>query len=161
MFTLEGIQKFHRWTHASLSLLLDHVSTIPPADYGKELPSFGFATVRKQVVHLFNCEGFWICTLQGLRYVDRDPAGCPAVADARLLQLEVGRRTQDYLSSLTNKQLNAETDLHFPDGDHAVRTPALILHHVLTHAFHHKGQIVAMCRELGHPPPDTDLNQFE
>jgi uncharacterized damage-inducible protein DinB len=32
---------------------------------------------------------------------------------------------------------------------------------VLTHAFHHKGQIVAMCRALGHPTTDTDLNQFE
>jgi uncharacterized damage-inducible protein DinB len=51
--------------------------------------------------------------------------------------------------------------LHFSDGDTAVRTPALILHHLLTHAFHHKGQIVAMCRTLGHPAPDTDLNQFE
>jgi uncharacterized damage-inducible protein DinB len=35
------------------------------------------------------------------------------------------------------------------------------LHHLLTHTFHHKGQIVAMCRVLGHPAPDTDLNQFE
>jgi uncharacterized damage-inducible protein DinB len=51
--------------------------------------------------------------------------------------------------------------LRFPDGDTAVRTPALILHHLLTHAFHHKGQTVAMCRILGHPAPDTDLNQFE
>ncbi|MGB8537818.1 MAG: hypothetical protein WCD57_15465 [Acidobacteriaceae bacterium] len=29
------------------------------------------------------------------------------------------------------------------------------------HAFHHKGQIVSMCSILGHPAPDTDLNQFE
>jgi uncharacterized damage-inducible protein DinB len=65
------------------------------------------------------------------------------------------------LSTLTNQQLNADTKLHFSDGDVAVRTPALVLHHVLTHAFHHKGQIVAMCRVLGHPAPDTDLNQFE
>ena len=85
----------------------------------------------------------------------------PAVADARILQGEVRRRTGSYLSGLSREQLNTETELTFSDGDHAVRTPALILHHVLTHAFHHKGQIVAMCRELGHPAPDTDLNQFE
>ncbi|WP_125488078.1 DinB family protein [Edaphobacter aggregans] len=42
-----------------------------------------------------------------------------------------------------------------------MRAPALILHHVLTHAFHHKGQIVAMCRALVQPAPDTDLNHFE
>jgi uncharacterized damage-inducible protein DinB len=39
------------------------------------------------------------------------------------------------------------------------RTPEswVILLHVITHAFHHKGQIVAMLRILGYPAPDTDL----
>jgi uncharacterized damage-inducible protein DinB len=161
MFTLEGILKFHSWTHSSLNLLLDHLSTIPHADYEKVLPSFGFPTLREQMIHVFNCEGFWIYTLQGVRYVDYDPAKLSAVADAQILQQEVRARTQTYLSNLTEQQLNTNADLHFAGGDKAVRTPALVLHHVLTHAFHHKGQVVAMCRELGHPAPDTDLNQFE
>ena len=161
MFTVDGARKFHGWTHASLNLVLDHLSTIPASDYGKELPSFGFSTLQKQVIHIFNCEAFWIHTLQGLEYFDRDPAEFPAVSDARFLQQDVARQTQAYLSSLTNQQLNTETKLHFSDGDTGARTPALILHHVLTHAFHHKGQIVAVCRELGHPARDTDLNQFE
>ena len=161
MFTLDGVRKFHGWTHASLNLILDHLSTIPASDYAKELPTFGFRTLREQVIHIFNCEGFWIHTLQGLRYVDRKPEECPAVADARLLQQDVSGRTHRYLSNLTDQHLNSDTELHFPDGDVAVRTPALVLHHVLTHAFHHKGQIVAMSRALGHPAYDTDLNQFE
>lgn len=161
MFTVDGVRKFHSWTHACLSLVLDHLSTIPTSDYGKELPGFGFPTLHKQVIHIFNCEGFWIHTLQGRPYVDRDPKQFPAVPDARLLQRDVRRQTDEYLSNLTVQQLNGNTELHFPDGDTSVRTPALVLHHVLTHAFHHKGQIVAMCRALGHPAPDTDLNQFE
>ena len=160
-FTLEGIRKFHSWTHASLSLLLDHLSTIPAGDYGKEIPNFGFPTLRNQVVHLFSTEESWVRVLQGLEYANRNPAEYPTVADARLLQHEIIRRTQAYLSTLTDRQLNTGTELHFSDGDSATRTPALVLHHVLTHAFHHKGQIVAMCRALGHPAPDTDLNQFE
>lgn len=161
MFTLEGVRKFHGWTHASLNLVLDHLSTIPASDYAQELLSFGFPTLREQAIHIFNCEGFWIRTLQGLRYVDRNLQECPTVADARLLQQEVSQRTRSYLSNMTDQQLNTDTELHFPDGEVAVRTPALVLHHVLTHAFHHKGQIVAMCRALGHPAHDTDLNQFE
>ena len=161
MFTVDGVRKFHGWTHASLNLVLDHLFTIPTSDYVKELPSFGFRTLGEQAIHIFNCEGFWIHTLQELRYVDRKPEDFPAIADARVLQQEVIRGTHAYLSNLTNQQLNTDTELHFPDGDVAVRTPALVLHHVLTHAFHHKGQIVAMCRALGHPALDTDLNQFE
>ena len=161
MFTIDGMRKFHGWTHASLTLLLDHLSTIPADDFAKELPGFGSPTLRQQVLHIFNCEGFWIQALQGRTFQDRDPAQCPTMIEARLLQQEVSRQTLAYLSGLSNEQLNANRELHFPDGDVAIRTPALVLHHVLTHAFHHKGQIVAMCRLLGHPGPDTDLNQFE
>ena len=160
MFTLDGIRKLHGWTHASLGLVLEHLSTISASDYAREVPGFGFPTLRQQVVHVFNCEGFWIHTLQGLPFTDRNPADCPAVSDARVLEREVSARTMEYLSGLTDRQLNTDLELHFSDGDAAVRTPALVLHHVLTHAFHHKGQIVAMCRLLGHPAPDTDLNQF-
>ena len=160
MFTIDGVRKFHGWTHASLSLVLDHLSTMPANDYVREVSGFGFRTLREQTIHIFNCEGFWVHTLRGLRYTDRTPEECPAVTEARLLQNEVGELTHAYLSNLTDQQLNADAELHFSDGDVAVRTPALVLHHVLTHAFHHKGQIVAMCRALGHPAPDTDLNRF-
>ena len=113
------------------------------------------------MIHFINCESFWIHMLRGVSFADHDPAAFAQVDDARLLLEEVGRQTIAYLSGLTDQQLNADRELHFPDGDFAVRTPALVLHHVLTHAFHHKGQIVAMCRVLGYPAPDTDLNQFE
>jgi len=161
VFTIPGVRKFHDWTHASLTALLNHLSTIPDNAYAKEVPGFGFPTIHAQVIHVLNCEGFWIHTLQSISFVDQAPANWPTVSDARRLQIEVSMRVLDYLSRLSEQNLNAPTELHFPDGDVAVRTPALILHHVLTHAFHHKGQIVAMCRILGHPAPDTDLNQFE
>ena len=161
VFMLEGVRKFHGWTHASLNLVLDHLSTISTSEYVTELPGFGFRTLREQVIHILNCEGFWINILQGLSYVDRKPEEYPSVAEAKLLQQETTQRTRAYLSNLTNQELNTDTKLHFSDGDIGIRTPALVLHHVLTHAFHHKGQIVAMCRVLGHPAPDTDLNQFE
>ena len=161
MFTVDGIRKLHGWTHASLSLTLDHLSTIPDSEQGKVVAGFGFGTVREQVIHIFNCEGFWIHLLQGRSYVLRRPEEGPAAAAARALQQEVVQQTHAYLAMLSDEALNAKMVLHFPDGDEAVRTPALVLHHVLTHAFHHKGQIVAMCRLLGYPALDTDLDQFE
>lgn len=161
MFTLAGIRKLHSWTHGSLTLVLDHLSTMPEGDYAKELPGFGFSTLRAQMIHIFNCEGFWTHSLQALRFKDHEPVDWPGIPDARVLQRSVSANTLAYLSGLTDERLNANTELHLSDGDTAVRTPALILHHVLTHAFHHKGQIVSMCRILGYPAHDTDLNQFE
>jgi uncharacterized damage-inducible protein DinB len=160
VFSIDGVRKLHGWTHGSLGLVLDHLSTMPADDYVREVSGFGFRTLREQTIHIFNCEGFWLQTLQGLPYSDRTSGECPALADVRGLQKEVSQSTHAYLSILTDQQFNADTELHFSDGDVAVRTPALVIHHVLTHAFHHKGQIVAMCRALGHPAPDTDLNRF-
>ena len=45
------------------------------------------------------------------------------------------------------------------DWSGPLRTPAFILNHVITHAFHHKGQVVAMFRLLGRPASDTDLQR--
>jgi len=134
---------------------------MPASDYAKDVPGFGFPTIRAQVVHVLNCEGFWIHTLQTIPFEDQDPAYWPTVSDARVLQREVRLKTLNYLSDLSEQDLNARIELHFSDGDTAIRTPALVLHHILTHSFHHKGQIVSMCRSLGYPAPDTDLNQFE
>jgi uncharacterized damage-inducible protein DinB len=159
VFTVDGLRKFHGWTHGTLDLLLDHLSTVPGDDYVRELSGFGFATLREQAIHIFNCEGFWVHTLQGLPYSNRTVADCPALADVRLMQKEVGHATQAYLSTLADPQLNADAELRFSDGVY-FRTPAFVLHHVLTHAFHHKGQIVAMCRLLGHPAPFTDLSRL-
>jgi len=161
MFTVDGIRKFHSWTHSCLTLMLDHLSAISESDYTREVPGFGSPTLREQVIHIFNCEGFWIHALQRLTFRDRNSTDCPSVADARLLQRGVSEQTLAYLSGLTDQQLNRNTELRYPDGSRAVRNPAFVLHHILTHAFHHKGQIVAMCRVLGHPAPDTDLSQFE
>lgn len=161
MFTVETVRKFHGWTHASLDILLDHLATIPASDYQRKLSGYSFATLRDHVIHILNCEGVWIQSLQKMPYVDRNADDCPAVADARLMKQEMKGRTEAYLSGLTDEQLNADTELRFPDGALMVRTPALILHHVLTHAFHHKGLMVAMCRELGYPAPDTHLCRFQ
>lgn len=161
VFTIEGAREFHRWTHASITILLDHLSTIPADEYVREVASFGFPTLRQQVIHIFNCEGVWISALQRLPYVDRTSADCPTISDAKLLQRQMREQTLAYLSSLTDQQFNTATELRFPDGDRFARVPAFILHHILTHAFHHKGQIVAMCRALGHPAPDTDMSQIQ
>jgi uncharacterized damage-inducible protein DinB len=70
VFPIDGIRKFHGWTHDSLDLVLNHLATMPTNDYVKEVSGFGFPTLRDQAIHICNCEGFWVHTLQWLRYVE-------------------------------------------------------------------------------------------
>lgn len=161
MFTLDGIRQLHRWTHFCLDRAFNHIAAIPVADYTRDIPGFGSPNLRAQVIHCINCEAFWVHTLRGAPYTDEDPALFPTMAEARAFESKVTAQTLTYLAGISDRQVNTNTTLHFPHGETRVRTPALILHHMLTHAFHHKGQIAAMCRLLGHPAPDTDLDNFE
>jgi len=65
LFTLAGIRKLLSWTHASLALVLDHLSKLPSGAYTQEIPGFGFPDLRAQVVHVFNWESFWIHSIIG------------------------------------------------------------------------------------------------
>jgi uncharacterized damage-inducible protein DinB len=42
-------------------------------------------------------------------------------------------------------------------GETVLITPRKLLMHAITHEFHHKGQIVAMARQMGYEPPNTDV----
>lgn len=49
----------------------------------------------------------------------------------------------------------------YKPGNIYIETTVLgIFTHISTHEFHHKGQIMSMCRLLGHTPPDTDIIRF-
>jgi uncharacterized damage-inducible protein DinB len=65
--------------------------------------------------------------------------------------------TRAYLEGLSEEQLNTTLATRPESWGGELRSPAFILLHVITHAFHHKGQVVAMLRILGYPAPDTDL----
>jgi len=65
--------------------------------------------------------------------------------------------TRAYLDGLSEAELNTTLTKSPEDWGGELRSPAFILLHVITHAFHHKGQIVAMLRIQRYPAPDTDL----
>ncbi len=77
IFTLEGIRQFHTWTHLCLGRALDHLATIPAADYTRDVPGFGSPNLHAQVIHILNCEAFWVHTLQAAPFADEDPAAGP------------------------------------------------------------------------------------
>lgn len=155
-FTREGLETFHGWTHASLDALLEHLDTLPNELLDKELDGFGYRSICAQILHLLGCEAFWLDRLQGsssqkLHEVDSD------VAAFKRFKQKVMADTRRYLEDSSEEKLNREIELRLPDGYILHTTPAKVIHHVLTHAYHHKGQVVAMSRLLGYPAPFTDL----
>ena len=157
MFAKDGILELHAALHERLDLLLRHVATVPDELNHKQISGFGHPSVWKQLVHILTCEEGWLHDLQNQPFAGWDEEDCPTMAALLAAKDRIRESTRSYLGVLTEEQLNT-TLTHRPvDWGGELRSPAFILLHVITHAFHHKGQVVAMLRILGYPAPDTDL----
>jgi len=157
MFTKAGIADLHGAMHARLDLLLEHVTTVPVDLLHKPIPGFGHSSIWKQLVHILTCEEGWVHDLQNKAFASWDAEDCPTMAELRVSKERIREATRSYVTNLTEEQLNTTLAERPADWGGELRSPAFILLHVITHAFHHKGQIVAMLRILGYPAPDTDL----
>lgn len=153
------ISVLHASLHESLGVVLDHSATVPPELLTKSLDGFGRPTVRDQIVHIFACEAIWVHSLQLIPYQRPDPAAFNSVNTLRAFQQDVISATNNYLESLDEQRLYSKLERYPERWIGPQRTPAFILLHAITHGFHHKGQVVAMLRLLGHPAPDTDMQR--
>jgi len=151
--------EFYASMQQCLDVLLDHSSTLPPALLSTEIANFGHPTILHQWAHMLSAESSWVCGLQSLPRERIDPATLHTIEDVRAARQKVRAATAACLDSLTEERLNAPLDRYPANWIGPHRPPAYILLHVITHAFHHKGQMAAMLRLLGYPAPDTDMQR--
>ncbi len=159
MFNKAGIIELHTATHERLDLLLQHVATVPDQLRLKPVSGFGHPSIWKQLVHILICEEGWVHDLQNKTFAGWHEEDCSTMTDLLAAKERIRKATQIYLGNLTEEQLNTTLTERPVDWGGDLRSPAFILMHVITHAFHHKGQVVAMLRIHGYPAPDTDLQQ--
>jgi uncharacterized damage-inducible protein DinB len=66
--------------------------------------------------------------------------------------------TRLFLRQLTDQEFSSTRVVSFPwDGSRHRVSPAWVFMHLLTHEFHHRGQVAAMCRSLGSPATNLEL----
>jgi uncharacterized damage-inducible protein DinB len=159
VFTKTGIIELHDVMHQRLDLLLRHVATVPDDLAHKTISGFGHPSIWKQLVHILTCEEGWVHDLQNKAFAVWREEDCPTMAALEAAKRRIREATRTYVGALTEEQLNTTLTQRPVDWGGELRSPGFILLHVITHAFHHKGQVVAMLRILGYPAPDTDLQQ--
>jgi uncharacterized damage-inducible protein DinB len=157
MFNRDGIIELHALMHERMDLLLHHVATVPDELCRKPISGFGHATVWRQLVHILTCEEGWVHDLENRAFAGWSEEDCPTMPALHAEKDRIRQATRTFLGSLTEEQVNTTLAERPLDWGGELRSPAFILLHVITHAFHHKGQVVAMLRILGYPAPDTDL----
>ena len=140
--------------------LLNYCETIQEADLSKPVESFGNSAIRNMLVHNANVYLHWILKFaqneEASYYKPEDYANIEQIKE---LYENVNRLVESYFGKQTDT-----TEITTVSGN--VRNSVMkvnlltLFTHVITHEFHHKGQILTMSRLLGYTPVDMDIIRF-
>jgi uncharacterized damage-inducible protein DinB len=138
--------------------MLANLEKLSAEEFTREMPVIGLGSIRNALVHIPSSEYFWVRrVLQGDKGASLRPyEDYATVGEVRSKWLEVAAETKRFLRELTPAQLLEAKTYRFPDGEATLRTD-YVIHHILTHEFHHKGQLMMALRILGYEPQETDL----
>ncbi|GAB2969147.1 DinB family protein [Hymenobacter coalescens] len=138
--------------------LLTYCATLAPADLLAPVAAFHNRSIGDLLMHVAGTYDFWL----GQVALGRPAAPLPDARTATwralfsatdALVAEFGRHAAGHwLTPAAFAVPGRATPLH--------STPLQLFTHVITHEFHHKGQVLSMSRLLGYTPVDTDVIRF-
>lgn len=143
----------------SREVLLQYCAKISPEHFIQPIENFGHSSIRNLLVHIANSSLYWLAEYSLHKPVLYGKADALITVDQiRPYFIELDNLVQEYLAAFSdNKPITGW--VKWVKKDITV-TPLQLFTHVITHMFHHKGQILTMSRHLGYTPVDTDVVRF-
>ena len=157
MHTAAALLDLHERAHRNLRGLLDHCRTLEPAELNRELPGFGYPTVRLQLHHAIGAEEYWVGVLGDVVNVEDNEADFPTIDALEAWRARVFAATVGWLGTATPETLNTARPHATWGGRTRVLAPAHVILRTQTHLYQHQGQVLAMCRLLGKPGGGLDF----
>ncbi|MDP2949349.1 MAG: DinB family protein [Chloroflexota bacterium] len=155
------MREVYGWVKVTRRGFLEYCSSLPVDVVTARREDFGHASMRGALIHIADCYRFWLAKTAFVRDVPRfEPRDYQDTTSiVKLFAETVDPLVDEFLAAYGGVRLAARLELRVPwegDGPFVV-SPLWLMTHVITHEFHHKGQVVALGRMLGHLPPETDL----
>lgn len=154
MITL--LQQQYELVLGSRNTLMDYLATIDNTDFLKENSSFGRGSIRNLLVHICDTYASWI----GERALKKQIIYLSYNNFNNIKDCSGYFKTIDnYINEFIAKQNNNYNALiEIPrNGEMLQISPLQLFTHVITHEFHHKGQIMSLSRHLNYTPVDADI----
>ena len=152
-----GLVEFNAWANRRV---LGAIATLTPEQFTKELGS-SFSSVKDTLMHVFGVEWVWLERLQG-----RSPSAIPDVKEfAEMPKLAARYEEHEgnflgYVRDVTQGELEEVVDYKTLSFGPGRNSRWQIIQHVVNHGTYHRGQVVAMLRQLGAKGVGTDLITF-
>ncbi|WP_423800015.1 DinB family protein [Neobacillus sp. SAB-20_R2A] len=156
------LQHEYGWVRQTRGTLLDFCRKLDPNHF-TQTNGFGWQSVRDTLVHIADCYVAWLGSFVLLK--TKKPL--TPREEIHNLSLEEIKARFEQVDSIVNELLELhghdlnvliEREIPWREAPELLSiTPRKLLMHTITHEFHHKGQIVAMLRQMGYEPPNTDV----
>ena len=156
----EVLQKQYALAKGTRELVLNFLEKEVKDELNKPVPAYDHKTIASLLKHNACCYFHWLAY-----YTLQQPVDVLESEEPKTIDLIRRHFTRvDTLVAFFLDHFDGKMDIVI-DGTHSGNpderaTPLQVFTHVLTHEFHHKGQIMFICRLLGHIPPDTDVSNF-
>jgi len=158
MYDSETLLDIHGRAHESLRRLLVFCGNLTDVELSQPLTGFGFSTILGQLEHTIGAEVYWQTVVtQGYT----EEAQVPSLTDVASLEAfrqQTASATRAYLNGASEAELNASRQMITDPGQTRLLRPADVIMRVVTHIFNHQGQVLAMCRAIGKPNTEYDLD---
>jgi uncharacterized damage-inducible protein DinB len=149
-------QQQYEFVKSSRKVLLDYCKTLSGKDFLIENSAFGRGSVRNLLVHIGNTYEFWIgrhSLDKNIKFTEYDSVKNTEEAEGFFFNIDL--LLNEFVNVYSEKG-TIEIEINIDDKI-IIATPLKLFTHVITHEFHHKGQILSLSRHLGYVPVDTDI----
>jgi uncharacterized damage-inducible protein DinB len=149
--------EYNRWANARTREALSRVS---PEQFTRAVGG-SYGSLQKTIAHLVASEWVWI-----RRWKGDSPTAPPFAEDSLTLSglgslwQPIEHETQTFVEELTPQALEAMVAYRNTRGQPFSEPLWQQLQHLVNHSSYHRGQIVALLRQLGVQPLGTDLIAF-
>lgn len=147
----------YQLVQSARSVLLDYCETVTPAHFVAENTGFGRGgSMRNLLVHIGSTYQYWAGEYALGRKM-QFPANehITTVNECRNFFRSIDSLIQEFIEHFADAYTTKLTSIR--NNTTITTTPLEVFTHVITHEFHHKGQILSISRQLGYTPVDTDI----
>lgn len=141
----------------SRKVLFEYCSTLTQEDLLNQNTSFGRGgSIRNLLVHIANAYEFWVVkhalkkNIHFTAYPDIN-----SMSEIEELFRSIDKEVFVFLDTYEVSKFEP-LDLSIKGSKKKI-SPFELFTHVITHEFHHKGQVLSISRHLGYTPVDTDI----
>ncbi|MCX2576013.1 DinB family protein [Pedobacter sandarakinus] len=151
------LKQQYEYIQYARNTVLEYLKTISDEDLTLENSSFGRGSIRNLLVHICDTYAAWI----GKRALGMDLAFLPFNNYTNIeMCIDYFKQIDGYMfkflevfASDYEKEILIDRNV----GQVLKLSPLRLFSHVITHEFHHKGQIMSLSRHLGYIPVDADI----